>query len=53
MFVAIYESGVSAYFVVDGKVGLTEEYRAVVIAEDRQQQGQLPPGTITRVKRVR
>jgi hypothetical protein len=53
MFAATYESGSTAYFVIDGKVDPDEEYKALGIARDRQQQGQLPPGTILSVKRVR
>jgi hypothetical protein len=53
MFVATYENASTAYFVIDGKVAPSEEYRVLGTALDRQQQGQLPPGTISTVKRVR
>ena len=43
----------SPHFVIDGKVDPSEEYRVLGTARDRQQQGQLPPGTIKTVKRVR
>jgi hypothetical protein len=53
MFVATYENGTTAYFVVEEKVDPSEEYRVLPVALDRQQQGQLPSGTIKTVKRVR
>jgi hypothetical protein len=53
MFLASYENGTTAYFVIDGKVDPSEEFRALGVALDRQQQGQLPSGTIKTVKRVR
>ena len=53
MFLASYENGTTAYFVIDGKVDPSEEFRALGIAVDRQQQGRLPPGTTKSVKRVR
>jgi hypothetical protein len=53
MFIATYENGTTAYFVLDGKVEPSEDYRVLSLALDRQQKGQLPSGTIKTVKRVR
>jgi hypothetical protein len=53
MFLATYEDGSTAYFVVEGHGGSDEDYRALGIAQERQRAGELLEGVIRTVKRVR
>ena len=53
MFVATYEDGRTTYFVVEGHGGPEEDFRALAMAQERQQAGELPEGVIRTVKRVR
>jgi hypothetical protein len=53
MFIATYEDGQTAYFVIDGKVEPADEYRVMDVARKCQLAGALPPGVIKTVKRVR
>ena len=53
MFLATYEDGRIAYFIVEGHGGPEDDFRALAIAQERQQAGELPEGVIRSAKRVR
>jgi hypothetical protein len=53
MFAVSYDDGRTAYFVIEnhGKPG--NDHLVGAIAKERQEQGILPPGAITGIRRVR
>ena len=53
MFAVSYDDGRTAYFVIEnhGKPG--NDHLVGAIAKERQEQGVLPPGAITGIRRVR
>ncbi len=53
MFSVLYEDGRSAYFVAEGHGGPDQDFRAMGMAQERQQAGELPEGVIRTVRRVR
>jgi hypothetical protein len=53
MFLATYEDGRSAYFIVEGHGGPEEDFPALTLAQERQRAGQIPEGVIRSAKRVR
>jgi hypothetical protein len=53
MFAVAYDDGRTAYLVLENHGGPSEDYLVASIARERQEQGSLPTGTITGIKRVR
>jgi hypothetical protein len=53
MFAVSYDDGRTAYFVVEHHGKSSDDYRVGAIAREQQEQGALPEGTITGIKRVR
>jgi hypothetical protein len=53
MFAINYDDGRTAYLVVEQHGKPNEDYLVGPIAKERQEQGVLPEGTITNIKRVR
>ena len=53
MFAVSYDDGRTAYLVVENHGQSSEDYMVGAIARDHQEQGTLPEGTITGIKRVR
>ena len=53
MFAVSYDDGRTAYFVVENHGKSSDDYRVGSIAREQQEQGALPEGTITTIKRVR
>jgi hypothetical protein len=52
MFVVTYDDGRTAYLWLDDH-GKGDDHRVGAIARERQQQGALPDGVISGIKRVR
>jgi hypothetical protein len=52
MFVVTYDDGRTAYLWLDDH-GKSDDHRVGAIARERQQQGVLPDGIISGIKRVR
>jgi hypothetical protein len=53
MFAVSYDDGRTAYLVIENHGKSGNDHLVGAIAKERQEQGVLPPGTITGVKRVR
>jgi hypothetical protein len=53
MFAVSYDDGRTAYLVVEHHGQSSEDYMVGAIAREHQEQGTLPEGTITGIKRVR
>ncbi len=53
MFAVSYDDGRTAYFVVENHGQSSDDYMVGSIARVQQDQGTLPEGTITGIKRVR
>ena len=53
MFAVSYDDGRTAYLVVENHGQSSDDYLVGPIARERQDQGNLPEGTITRIRRVR
>ena len=53
MFAVGYDDGRTAYLVIENHGPSSDDYRVGPIAKERQEQGLLPEGTITTIKRVR
>ena len=53
MFAVTYDDGRTAYMVLENHGAASEDYAIGATAREQQASGQLPDGTITRVKRVR
>ncbi len=53
MFAVSYDDGRTAYLVVENHGQSSEDYVVGAIAREHQEQGTLPEGTITGIKRVR
>jgi hypothetical protein len=53
MFAVTYDDDRTAYLWVDNVAKAADERIVGSIARDQQEQGTLPPGTITRIKRIR
>ncbi len=53
MFAVSYDDGRTAYLVVENHGQSSDDYMVGAIAREQQEQGTLPEGTITGIKRVR
>ncbi len=53
MFAVSYDDGRTAYLFVENHGQPSDDYMVGSIARAQQEQGTLPEGTITRIKRVR
>jgi hypothetical protein len=53
MFAVAYDDGRTAYLTLENHGLPSEDYLVGPIAREQQKSGALPPGTITRIKRVR
>jgi hypothetical protein len=53
MFAVSYDDGRTAYLTVENHGLASDDYLVGPIAREQQKTGGLPPGTITRIKRVR
>ena len=53
MFAVSYDDGRTAYLVVEKHGRSSDDYLVGAIAREQQEQGALPEGTITAIKRVR
>ena len=53
MFAVSYDDGRTAYMWVDGAARVIDDRVMGPVAKERQEQGLLPAGTITGIKRVR
>jgi len=53
MFTVSYDDARTAYMWVDNAAKAADERLVGSIARTQQEQGTLPPGTITRIKRIR
>jgi hypothetical protein len=53
MFAVSYDDGRTAYLVVEHHGKSSDDYLVGAIAREQQEQGALPEGTITGIKRVR
>ena len=53
MFSVSYEDGRTAYFVIENHGNSSQDYLVGSIAKQNQEQGDLPPGVIAGIKRVR
>jgi hypothetical protein len=53
MFAVTYDDGRTAYMFIENHGPPSEDYLVSGAAREQQERGQLPEGTITRVKRVR
>ena len=53
MFTVSYDDGRTAYLWIDNHGKSSDDYLVGPIARERQQEGALPEGTITAIKRVR
>jgi hypothetical protein len=53
MFAVSYDDGRTAYLVVQNHGTTDQDYLVPTIARERQEQGELPEGMITTIKRVR
>jgi hypothetical protein len=53
MFAAHFDDGRTSYFVIQGHGPASEDFRVLSIARERQDAGELPPGEIVSIKRVR
>ncbi len=53
MFAVNFDDGRTAYLVVENHGAIGEDHFVPTIARERQEQGELPEGTISTIKRVR
>jgi hypothetical protein len=53
MFAVSFDDGRTAYFVIENHGQSNDDYMVGSIARAQQEQGTLPEGTITEIKRVR
>jgi hypothetical protein len=53
MFQIGYEDGRTAYLWVDGHGGSGDDHLIGAIAKQQQEQGLIPPGNVTSIRRVR
>lgn len=53
MFAVSYDDGRTAYLVIENHGKASDDYLVRPIAKERQEQGMLPEGEITSIKRVR
>jgi hypothetical protein len=53
MFAVNYDDGRTAYMWIDGAARVIDDRIMGPVAKERQEQGLLPAGTITGIKRVR
>jgi hypothetical protein len=53
MFAVNYDDGRTAYLVIENHGASGHDHRVAAIARERQDQGQLPEGNITVIRRVR
>jgi len=53
MFMVNYDDGRTAYLWIDDPVKASDTWAIGVIAQAQQEQGSLPEGTITSIRRVR
>jgi hypothetical protein len=53
MFAVSYDDGRTAYLVVENHGQSGDDYLVAPIAREQQEQGNLPEGTITGIRRVR
>ena len=53
MFAVNYDDGHTAYLVVENHGHSSDDYMVGAIAREHQEQGTLPEGAITGIKRVR
>jgi len=53
MFTVNYDDGRTAYLWIDDPVKANDTWAIGVIAQAQQEQGSLPEGTITSIRRVR
>ncbi|MEA2760003.1 MAG: hypothetical protein QOH65_2616 [Methylobacteriaceae bacterium] len=53
MFQIGYEDGRTAYLWVDGHGGSGDDHLVGAIAKQQQDQGLIPPGNVTSIRRVR
>jgi hypothetical protein len=53
MFAVNYDDGRTAYLVIENHGKPSDDYLVGPIAKERQEQGTLPEGNITSIKRVR
>jgi len=53
MFAVSYDDGRTAYLVVENHGQSSNDYMVGSIAQEQQERGTLPEGTITGIKRVR